>query len=200
MKNASIFLFLGLICSFCLARTKETPMSYTEGSITSMSVLPPSGTFLLVRQKNVLCAIQFTGIWRGNDAESGSALHSGDETFRARYVWYLGERTSHSSIIHPTKASGEGDLSQGRLVGLGRLAFGTGKSRIQCGPIRLFWTAPANVYFSDGRPTLLQDQGNEIAVTKWTKFEQIDPNDPTLVWLRYDKNRAVSRIGVEAVQ
>lgn len=159
-----------------------------------MSILPPMGTFLLVRQKNILCAIQFTGMWRGNDAGNSSSLHSGDESFRSRYVWYLGGQTSNSWSIHPAKASAESELTQGRLIGIGRFAFGTGKNRIKCGPIQLFWTAPAHVYFSNGKPSLLQDQGNEIAVTKWTKFEQIDPNDPDLVWLRYDKNRGDSSI------
>jgi hypothetical protein len=188
MKRA-FWLFLGLMFSTCLAQAQETPMVYSDGNTSSMAVLPPMGTFLLIRKNDTLCAIQFTGIWRGNDSGKSSFFHSGDESFRARYAWYLGERVSNTWGIHPPRASGESEASRGRLFGLGSLAFGNGNSRIKCGPILLFWTAPAHVYFSDGKPSLFLDQGNEIAVTRWTKLEDIDPNDRSLQWLRFDKNR-----------
>lgn len=194
MKSIALFFLLGIAGSFFLAKAAETPITYPDGIVTSMAVLPPMGTFLLARQKKTVCAIKFTEMWRGNDATGSNALHSGEESFRSRYVKYLGGRTSGTWIIDPVKKSGDSELTQGRLVGLGRLAFGTGKTRIDCGPFKLFWTAPAHVYFSSGKPSLLQDQGTEIALTKWTEIEQVDPNDPALLWLRYDKDRQESRI------
>jgi hypothetical protein len=177
---------------------QETPFTYPQGRIASMAVLPTSGTFLLARRQSSLCAIQFAGIWRGNDATRATTFHSGDESFRARYQWYLGEKKSTAYVIHPAKASGIAELSKGPLVGLGRLAFATGNNVIKCGPIRLFWTAPAYVYFSDGESSLFEDKGVEIALTRWTKFEQVDPNDPKLLWLRYDKNRVDSWVRADA--
>lgn len=146
------------------------------------------GTFLLIRKSDALCAIQFTGIWRGNDRQDGSVFHSGDESFRARYSWYLGAKVADRWVIHPPRDFGESELSQGRLVGLGRLAFGTGNIRIECGSIFVKWSAPAHVYFYY---PLAQEQGNEIAVTQWKKFEDVDPNSSSLQWLRYDKDRPV---------
>jgi hypothetical protein len=180
--------FCGLIFSICAAQTKsqEIPMIYFDGLLSSAAVLPPIGTFLLIRRKNALCAIKFTEIWRSNGAKESTIFHSGDESFRARYVWYTGENISNIWIIHPPKASGESEVSRRPLIGLGRLAFGGGNIHIKCGSFRLKWSAPANVYFYE---TLAQNEGNEFAITPWTKFEDIDPNDSILNWLQYDENR-----------
>ncbi len=161
-------------------------MVYSNGRIFSNAVLPPAGTFLLIRKKDALCAIQFTGIWRGNDRGNSSFFHSGDESFRANYSWYVGANVSDTWVIHPPKSSGKSELLQERLVGLGKFAFGNSNIHIKCGGIFLKWSAPANVYFYH---TLAQDESNEIAVTRWTKFEDVDPNDQSLQWLHYDTKR-----------
>jgi len=176
---------------------QETPMSYSEGWIASGAVRPPAGAFLLIRENEAMCALQFTGLWRGNDAKEPTPFDSGQESFRARYAWYHGERISGNWILHPPKASGESEVSQGRLVGLGRFAFGTGDIRIQCGPIATKWTAPAWAYFYYRRP---QEQSIEIAVTRWRKFEDVNPNDAALRWLRYDKDRTDAVVPVPPQQ
>lgn len=136
---------------------------------------------MLIRNKNDLCAIKFQDMWRGNDAGASTTFHSGDESFRARYDWYLAEKNKAGWALE-----GSSELSQKRLVGLGRLAFGTGNIRIRCGSIAVKWTAPAHVYFFYGAG---EEQGNEIAITNWRNIEDVNPNDIRLKWLRYEKNR-----------
>lgn len=175
---------------------QETPMTYSDGLVSPNAVLPPAGNFLLVRKNQELCAIRFTRIWRGNDAGESSAFRSGDESFRARYDWYSGRNDSNHWVINPPLASGGSEVSQGRLFGLGRLAFGGGNIHIKCGLLILKWSAPAHVYFYHA---LAQDEGIEIALTTWTKFEDVDPNDQRLQWLRFDTNRATTVIKNSAV-
>ena len=162
-------------------------MIYSDGAIRSNVVRPPMGTFLLIRKGDAQCAIRFTGMWRGNDRGESSFFNSGEESFRSRYVWYLGEKVANAWVIHPPKTSGESEVSQGRLIGLGKFSLGNGNGHIKCGSIRVSWNAPAYVYFFGG--AVQRDEGNEIALTRWTKFEDVDPNDQSLQWLRYDENR-----------
>jgi hypothetical protein len=191
VKNRYWSLYFLLAFPVFVATAQEAPMTYSDGLVSSNAVLPPAGTFLLVRKNDFLCAIRFTGIWRGNDAGEGSIFRSGDESFRAHYEWYSGGKTSSHWVINPPVEAGKGEVSQRRLVGLGRFAFGGGNIHIKCGSLLLKWSAPAHVYFYHA---LAQDEGIEIAITNWTKFEDIDPNNHRLRWLRFDSNRATTVI------
>jgi hypothetical protein len=106
VNRASGMLFSGLMFFIWQVQAQETPMAYSDGSVSSNAVLPPMGTFLLIRKSDALCAVQFTGLWRGNDHGESTAFHSGDESFRAHYAWFLGEKVANSWVIHPPKASG----------------------------------------------------------------------------------------------
>jgi len=165
---------------------EETLIENYEGTITSNSVQPPYGAFLLIRNKESICAIKFIEAWQGNDQTNATTWHSGDESTRSLYLWYLGEEINNNWILHPPKSSGKSEVSSGKLYGIGRLAFGGSNIFIKCGSIKVQWTSPANVLFFHGPKQ--KEEGNEIAITKWEKFEDVNPNDPSLEWVKFSKN------------
>lgn len=42
-----------------------------------------------------------------------------------------------------------------------------------------------------------RDEGVEIAPTRWSNINEININDPTINWYRYDKARKIIEIPVE---
>lgn len=113
-------------------------------------------------------------------------FRSGDESVLAKYKWYVGRMVSGRWVIDPPVLSGEGHVSQRASRGVGRLSFGGGMLHLLCGDFRLKWSPPAHVYFYESQ---FRDEGNEIAVTYWDKFSDLDPNCHGLNWLRMDSKR-----------
>lgn len=167
-------------------------LEYVDGVIGRMSIRPPPNTFLLIRKKDKICAIKFTEWHRGDDKSAPNTFHSGEESFYAKYVWYLGERNVDDSVLNPPIAHGESSVTQKRLAGIGRFAFGGGNKKVSCGAFKLKWTPPANVYFFETQNRDGQ-YDTEIALTKWHAFEDIQLDD-SLEWLRYDEKRPISII------
>lgn len=160
-----------------------------------MELVPPLGYYLLVRRGSDLCAIKFTGVWRGNDASEPTAFHGGEESYRLEYDWHY--MPDFDGKWPPAKMkAGHSQADSKALVGIGRFAFQTGKDEVFCGPVRLSWSAPSTLAF--GRAGKEQgDYGYEMAVTKWKKFDEIRPDAPYLKWYRYDVKREVIRMRVD---
>jgi hypothetical protein len=91
----------------------------------------PLGRFLLVRRADDSCAIRFTEYHEGHDAK----LTSGEQTLYARYEWYY--QKSPRPDFKVNAISGKDDLVKKPLLGIGRLAFQTGKTVLKCGPLKL---------------------------------------------------------------
>lgn len=186
-----LFLLLGLVEGVL---ADDALVAYGNGLVSPNAVMPPEGTFLLIRNGGALCAIRFLEIWRGNDAKQPTSFYSGDETVRARYMWYEGKKIKDKWSIHPPQTDGVGEVVKEASIGIGRFAFGGGEHHINCGNIRVKWSPPAHVYFYQYD---FKDEGNEIALTQHAKFEDIEPNDPALHWLRIDETRQSYTITVQ---
>lgn len=165
---------------------EEVLVRYGDGLVSPNAVQPLEGRFLLIRNGTKLCALRFSEILRRGDAKAPTAFNSGEETIRAHYVWYEGQRVEDKWFITPPLAEGVGEVVKKAAIGVGRLAFGGGDIHIKCGSIRVKWSPPAHVYFYE---YTYKDEGNEIAVTQHTRIEEIDPNDMGLHWLRLDNTR-----------
>jgi hypothetical protein len=132
---------------------------------------------LLARWSQKYCAIKFT------DFPSGDSREGQDATYQSFYQPDgTGDFRTKSVILNEAK------LSQTRLHGIGRLAFSLGTTDIQCGPLKLMWSAKDWVYF------LRPNQGDwktgaELAPTGWTAVSQVNVFDPRLKWYGYAEAR-----------
>jgi hypothetical protein len=124
----------------------------------------PSGRFLLLRRRNEYAAVKVTR----------SAEHKS-----AEYDWYY-QKAGDSYVIGSWPRKGSGRAYEGG-EGLNLSDPATSPRRIRCGPLSVEWSAGNYVYLSG-------PQGSaqvEMAITPWTRLEQVDIGDPGLVWLRY---------------
>ena len=164
--------------------------------ITWDSAGAPLGKFLLIRRGGDACALRFTTAHRGHDAKPQTLTQSGEETFFAEYEWFY-QGDGSSLLTGPGVRSGRGKLEKKPLRGIGRLAFQTGETYVKCGPFTLLWTYPTSVSFYSGSNR--GDQGIEMAPTKWSSVLQIDFQNPHLKWYRYDEDRSVTYIPIDAL-
>lgn len=162
----------------------------THALVTWYDVGAPLGRFLLIRKDSNLCAIKFTEYHKGNDAKPPTVFSSGEESLDAKYECFC----------QSERGGGFGDATLGEVNkraswGIGRLAFGGGKTNVRCGPFKLPWMYPARVSFNiEG--TKLGDQGIELAPTRWSAIDEVNVRDPRLRWFRYDESRKVTYIPI----
>jgi hypothetical protein len=88
-----------------------------------------------------------------------------------------------------------GELNKRPLRGIGRLAFQTGETNVRCGGFKLRWLYPTQVSFDS--ETRLADHGIELAPTRWTSIDAVQPDDPQLQWFRLDETRKLTFISAE---
>ncbi len=181
-----------LTLSFSVLSVAADYMNYEVGIIGGNAIQPPPDTFLLIRKQDKVCAVKFTEWQRGNDKSTPTTFQSGEESYYAKYVWYLGEKKGGDWVLNPPVRHGESNVTKKRSYGIGRFAFGGGDFKINCGAFNLKWTPPANVYFYEYYNKERQ-YDTEIALTRWRTFEEIRLDD-SLEWLRYDENRPISII------
>ncbi len=172
-------------------------LAHTHVTVSYGSVSVPVGRFLLIRNGNDVCAVRFARFQRGGDAKSPTVFHSGDETLYAEYDWFhQGDGTG--DLTKQNVGSGHKELKRGPMVGIGRFAFQLGSTILSCGPFSLSWRYPNGVGFNttyrkEG------DVGNELAPTKWQSIRQVNPNDPSLRWYRFDEKRSITMIPLDAL-
>lgn len=146
----------------------------------------PIGRFLLIRKGPDMCAVSFEGFRRAGDAKPPTLFNSGNEHRYAEYDWYYQNDGSGDFTRNNTK-HGHDTLVSGPLIGIGRLAFQTGNTAVNCGPFKLNWRYPDLVKFYRGNKR--GDHGIEMAPTLWSSIADVRGNDPNLKWYRYDESR-----------
>lgn len=160
-------------------------------------VAAPVGRLLLIRQEGRdVCAIRFLRVQRGDDKQPQTFFSSGDENVSAEYEWWLLRPSEADGNVRGAQ-NGKGVVSKGPLVGLGRLAFRTGQSFIQCGAFSLWWDYPARVRFHGA--VRQGDYGVEIAPTGWKSVSEINLMEPSLKWYRYEEMRGFMGIPLESL-
>lgn len=166
------------------AITENERRSYGYAMVVPWSgARAPFERMLLVRRGKDLCALRFTEFHRGRDAQLPSMFHSGEESFYAEYDWYY-QGDGSGNLGKENVKSGHEKLAQEALIGIGRLAFQLGETRVKCGPFKLHWGYTTSVAFYEGSQS--KDDGIELAPTKWRSVSEIDLSYSRLKWYRYD--------------
>ena len=162
--------------------------------VTWADVGAPRGRFLLVRKDKDLCALRFTEYHSGHDARPPTWFDSGEESFYAEYDWFY-QRSDSTGRSNRNFQTGHGKLTQKSLVGVGRFAFQTGNTHVECGSLTLRWGYPTRVsFFIRDR---IEDYGVELAPTKWTDIGQVDFRSMNLKWYRVDESRKMIYIPLD---
>ena len=201
--------FAALVCvllssSACSATggdpEKETPIEDSElrthGRISWHAAYPPLEKFLLIRKDKDLCAVRFTGAWRGNDKKDGTVWNSGEESFRVTYEWVGAIMEPDGRWKMDLGNNGKGQATRGPIVGVGRFGFATGDSYVDCAKFRMGWPGSTGVGFEPDQ-SKFQEHGYELALTKWSDAAEIDPNAAYLKWFRFENNRKLIKIPIE---
>jgi hypothetical protein len=198
-RISDVLIFVILMLAVTCVYSAETPMSDNREdshvAVYPNGIRPAIGCFLLIRRDDQLCAIKFTGAWRGNDAKTPTSFNSGAESFRAEYDWYYLPGSARKWTFSELQ-SGHSQVERKPLVGLGRFAFQTGKDEVECGPMRFLWIPPTQLMFR-GRGQEAGDQGYEMAPTKWVSIQEINPEMPYLKWYRHNEKRQSQLIPVD---
>lgn len=188
-----------LVVPCVLAKTQLTDPSdaekvKTHGVITWGDASAPVGRFLLIRRRDELCAIKFTGYHRGHDTKPPTIFNSGEESLYGDYDWHYGP-TGKAGLPGADATSGQKKLAQTRTLGIGRLILWGGVDWVKCGSFTLLWFYPTHVSFHT--PDVECDLTIEMAPTRWSDIRLVNPADPTLKWYRCDKKREPMFIPVD---
>jgi hypothetical protein len=168
--------------------------------VTSTEVSSPIGYWLLVRKDKTTCAIRFTD----HQTTGGTS-----------YVNYSGSNTSSDSegSIHAeyhgfaeydffSQIDGSGNFKNNNVtLGHNKITSEAGARRgdqskddvIGCGSLTLHWVGAGIGFNHDGK----QDEGIELAPTKWRDASEINIKDPRIKWYRFDKTSKYTRIPIE---
>lgn len=159
----------------------------THGFTYGTAVGAPMGRLLLMRKGGELCAIRFTEYHRGGDAKPPTMFHSGDESLYGEYDWF--DLASPATFENNGNGgSGHEKLVRKAHVGFGHLHIMRGDFYVKCGTLSAEWFYPNKVSLIEPYGVGLSN-GIELAPTRWQKVEQIDRNEPSLVWYKYDDIR-----------
>lgn len=146
-------------------RLVTSPPAGGNAALTATTALEaPPGRFFLLRRGDEYAAVKITR----------SAEHKS-----ADYDWYY-QKAGGSYVIGNWPEKGSGRAYEGG-EGLNWCDPATTPRRIRCGPLSVEWSAGNYVYLSGPQGAAEV----EMAMTPWTRLEQVDIGDPGLVWLRY---------------
>jgi len=175
---------------------EEFSKAYDEAAVKAQShavirnfmAAAPLKSFLIIRENENVCAIRFTEFHRGHDAKPRTFFNSGHESLYAEYDWY--SQTEDGKRFEPLKTnSGHRTLDQQPWFGISlHLSFQMGDTFVKCGPFKLPWTYPNNVGFTfpfSRKP----DSNIELAPTNWQNISDIDLENKSLRWYRWDETR-----------
>ena len=179
-----------LVSSIGMAQDIDEKRWKTHAFVTWYDVGAPLGKFILIRKDANVCAIRFTEYHRGNDAKAPTVFSSGEESLDAKYECFC-RSEGGGGFGNATL----GEVNKSASWGIGRLAFGGGKTNVRCGPFKLPWMYPARVSFHiEG--TKLGDHGIELAPTRWSTINEVNLS-ARLRWFRYDERRKPTYIPSE---
>jgi hypothetical protein len=157
-----------------------------EVFIAKSVVSVPIGRFLLIRRGDGICAVRFTKMYRGGDAHPPSIFSTGEESLYADYDWYYSHLVNADFTSVDTR-SGHETASEKAPVGIGRFAFGWGSLMIE-------WSYPNIVAF---KFPVNPPKDYELAPTKWQEIQEVNLNDPHLIWYAYDEKREAKYIPID---
>lgn len=129
----------------------------------------PLNKIVLIRTRDDLCAIKYLAFSKGREQRSE------DGPFYAEAELYS-RSTGTVRRLH---------LSQLPFRGFHPFVFGGGKPYFPCGHERLIWRYPTGTFISPGSDV-------SLASTRLEDFSQIDFQDPSLQWFRYEEGRTIS--------
>lgn len=139
--------------------------------VSSSNLCIPTGLVCLVRRGDQRAAIRFIEVRRLKEQGTGYAT----------YEYYPDDR--HGNFTDAAKR-----IDTVSVLGWGGfhpLSYQKGDAKLHAGPITLEYNFPTCISFTPyGRSP--GDYGVEIAPTRWTNIQQVNANDPTLRWFRYD--------------
>jgi len=149
---------------------------------------PPFKRYILISDRQFLCAIRFVNYRRGRDAKPGTFWSSGEETLTSAYEWNVIEQVgSHVKV----KESGKATVKFSAPKGFGHLIVVGGYGNVICGKHKFGWRYPDGIVFSQA-----SNSNMRLAPTRWLAISQIRLDDPKLNWYTYDQNRKEVRIPI----
>lgn len=154
----------------------------------SAGVNLPIGKFLLIRKGDQLGALKITAITPGDQAQARGSEWIGTVSYESLFIDRHGSLASNAAI-HRTST-----LTFGRMKGFGfHYSYQSGNYKSIVGPWKIPFFYPDGFYMTstDFWNGVNHDSGLEFAATNATQVSQLNPNEPRLVWYRYDNNRDI---------
>jgi hypothetical protein len=177
-------------CADSPQNQKTTPPQFAE--VTKWTVSVPLGYFLLIHKDNTTCAIRYTD----NKTASGgysTSYSEGNGHYESRF---------YAEYDYFYQDDGSGDFKKNnvitghdKLVGVSGTwspSDQTDSISVKCGALKL--RGLSGVAFYQGLDP--QDEGIELAPTKWRDVSEINFSDPKIKWYRYDKTRQTIKIPI----
>lgn len=169
-------------------KDKEVILSPSESVIIAPNALRiPTEKMLLVRKNDKY------GVVKLSDTESAGKY--GRQS--ARFVCFY-QKDGSGDFSKPNVRITEGELSQSKPIGIGRLAFDFGNKDIKCGPIRLGWSGEGWIYFY-GTKQKQGDYGIQLAPTNWSHISEVNVLDERVFWYKYDLGRPTVTVALEDI-
>jgi hypothetical protein len=176
-------------------------------SIFWVGASSPIGRYSLFRKGDGLCAVRITDcnhVWLDDsNPDKGRRLNR-----YANYEWYF-FRIDDKGFLKRDKSNvregkGRFKIEPSNFAIWGH-AMGSADTRIKCGPMRLHWGYPNDIWIEKAlRPLREMDEEDrqevlsyEFAPTLWDDVKKIDLHHPLLKWYRYDPNRKTMAIPAE---
>lgn len=150
----------------------------------------PINQILLLKHKESICAIQFNSFNRLNDGEEATTFKSSAETLMASYSKYEFEGVYRNVELDKVTIH---ELVSEATYGVGRLTFGGGDKKIECGDGDFYWEFPTGVFLSRGNkdlsvyPILIND------------FVNLDKLPSVIKWIGYEEGRTKKIINIENI-
>ena len=136
----------------------------------------PLNSVVLVKSDEVMCAIKFISFNKGSDKKEPTTFNSGDESFFAEYEIV----ELKSGFI---SAKSQKSVSRLATIGIGRLSFQKGNTKVRCGETILQWAYPTSLIMSK------DDKGVEFAFSRFIDLEQSLKENESATWYGYDEFR-----------
>lgn len=136
----------------------------------------PLNRVVVLNEGHVTCAIKFTSVRRGRDSKKATTFNSGSESFYAVY-----EIVEKKQGVLTHKISNE--LSRYAAVGIGRLNFQKGNTRVSCGEATLQWSYPTGLFVQRG------DKSVKFSPTGHLDLITALQSDINYNWYSYDESR-----------
>ena len=173
-------------------------LAMTHAIVGATGVGTAIGYFVLVDNGKGICAIRFNSIRRGDDAKPATWYRTGGPTIYADYDSYY-QADPDKGFSSADVESGHGEVSWGEWRGLGHwLSWSTGDPFVRCGSFkfRAYYPDLMSLVTNDAK---LRSNNLKVSPTGWKNLDEVDLNNPNLVWFTYDDHRKRREIPVDSL-